>query len=149
MNSSDSPHTGSEYLNALAEMTEKMTEQTMRTLNRSQQAVIEAIANWAQTTQAMIPQPPSREALQAMPKPAELVDRGFEIAEQLLAAQHSFARKLMESVQGPLTDAATKTASAAQDLSDAGAASAQATSEGAGEAGASLTQAVKNAFQRP
>ncbi len=48
-----------------------------------------------------------------MPKPTELVDRGFEIAEQLLAAQHSFAKKLMESVQGSMTDAATKTASAA------------------------------------
>ena len=148
MTSSDSPHTGSEYLNTLAEMTEKMTEQTMRTINRSQQAVIESITNWAQTTQAMISQPPSPEALQAMPKPAELVDRGFQIAEQLLAAQHSFAKKLMESVQGPLTDAATKTASAAQDLSDAGAASAQAASEGASEAGASLTQTVKNAFQK-
>jgi hypothetical protein len=148
MTSSDSPNTGSEYLNALAEMTEKMTEQSMKTINRSQQAVIEAITNWAQTTQAMIPQPPSPEALQAMPKPTELVDRGFEMAEQLLAAQHSFAKKLMESVQGPLTDAATKTASAAQDLSDAGAASAQAASDGASEAGASLTQTVKNAFHK-
>ncbi len=144
MTSSDNPPTGSEYPKALAEI----TEQTMRTINRSQQAVIEAIANWAQITQVMIPQPPSRETLQAMPKPAELVDRAFEIAEQLLAAQHSIAKKLMESVQGPLTDAATETASAAQDLSDAGAASAQAASEGTSEAGASLTQTVKEAFQR-
>lgn len=65
-----------------------------------------------------------------MPKPTELVDRGFEIAEQLLAAQHSFAKKLMESVQGSMTDAATKTASAAQDAS------------------ASLTQTVKKAFAK-
>lgn len=146
MTSSDAPHTGSEYLNALAEMTEKMTEQTLTTINRSQQAVVEAVANWAQSTQTMLPQPPTAEALQALPRPAELVDRGFEIAEQLLQAQHSFARKLMESVQGPMEEAATKAASAAQDVSDAGSASAQAAASGAAHAGDAITQTVKNAF---
>ncbi len=140
--------TGSEYMNVLAEMTEKMTEQALSTINRSQQAVIEAVSTWAQSTQSMIPQPPSPEALQAMPKPSELVDRGFEIAEQLLAAQHAFAKKLMESVQGPMTDAAAKTASAAQDVSDAGAASTRAAAEGASDAGDSITQTVKNAFAK-
>lgn len=77
----------------------------------------------------MIPSPPSPEALQAMPKPTELVDRGFEIADQLLAAQHSFAKKLMASLQRPLTEAAGKAASAAR-------------------AGDSITQTVKNAFSK-
>ncbi len=151
MTSSDSTSehsTGSEYMNALAEMAEKMTEQALSTINRSQQAVIEAVSTWAQSTQSMIPQPPSPEALQAMPKPSELVDRGFEIAEQLLAAQHSFAKKLMESVQGPMTDMATNAASAAQDATDAGAASARAAAEGASDASQSVTQTVKNAFAK-
>ena len=147
MTSNEAPNTGSEYLNVLADMTEKMTEQAMSTINRSQQAVIEAVANWAQATQTMLPQPPSPEALKAMPKPTELVDRGFEIAEQLLQAQHSFAKKLMESVQGPLTEAAAQSASAAQDVSDAGAASTQATSSAAHE-GESIAQTVKNAFAK-
>ena len=151
--SSDSPGTashgtGSEYMNVLAEMTEKMTEQTLSNLKRSQQAVIEAVSNWAQSTQSIIPQPPSPEALQAMPKPTELVDRGFEIAEQLLAAQHSFAKKLMESLEGPMTEAAKKAASAAQDVSDAGAASAQAATDGAAQTGDSISQTVKNAFSK-
>ena len=148
MTSNDSPHTGSEYLNALADMTEKMTEQALSSMNRSQQAVIEAVANWAQSTQSMIPQPPTAEALQAMPKPTELVDRGFEIAEQLLHAQHSFAKQLMESMQGPMTEAATKAASAAQDVSDAGAASTQAATSGAAEASESITETVKHAFAK-
>ena len=139
-------NTGSEYMNVLAQMTEKMTEQALDNAKRSQQAVIEAVANWAQTTQSIIPQPPSPETLQGMPKPTELVDRGFQIAEQLLAAQHSFATKLMESMQGPLAEAAQKTASAAQDVNSAGAASAQAASDGASEASETLTQTVKNAF---
>jgi hypothetical protein len=151
MTSSDSTSnhsTGSEYLNVLADMTEKMTEQALSTINRSQQAVIEAVSTWAQSTQSMIPTPPSAESLEAMPKPTELVDRGFEIAEQLLAAQHSFAKKLMESVQGPMTDAATKTASAAQDVSDAGAASTRAAANGASDASQSVTQTVKKAFAK-
>jgi hypothetical protein len=151
MTSSDSTNehsTGSEYMNVLAEMTEKMTEQTLSTINRNQQAVIEAVSNWAQTTQSMIPTPPSPETLQAMPQPTELVDRGFEIAEQLLAAQHSFAKKLMESVQGPMSDAAAKTASAAQDVSDAGAASTRAAGQGANDASHSVTQTVKDAFAK-
>jgi hypothetical protein len=151
MTSSDSTNqhsTGSEYLNVLADMTEKMTEQTLSTINRSQQAVIEAVSNWAQSTQSIIPQPPTPETLQAMPKPTELVDRGFEIAEQLLAAQHSFANKLMESVQGPMTDAASKTASAAQDVNEAGAASSRAAANGASEASATVTRTVKKAFAK-
>ena len=148
MTSSDAPQTGSEYLNVLAEMTEKMTQQTLGTINRSQQAVIEAVANWAQATQTLLPQPPSAEAMQAMPKPTELVDRGFEIAEQLLQAQHSFAKKLMESVQGPMTEAATKAASAAQDMSEAGTASTQAAASGAAHASDSITETVKNAFSK-
>jgi hypothetical protein len=83
-----------------------------------------------------------------MPKPTELVDRGFEIAEQLLAAQHSFAKKLMDSVEGSMADAATRTASAAQDVTDAGAASSRAAATGASDANASVTQTVKQAFAR-
>jgi hypothetical protein len=151
MTSSDSSSehsTGSEYMNTLAEMTENMTEQTLSTINRSQQAIIEAVSTWAQSTQSMIPQAPSPETLEAMPKPTELVDRGFEIAEQLLAAQHSFAKKLMEAVQGPMTDAATKAASAAQDVTDAGAASTQAAADGASDASATVTETVKKAFSK-
>jgi hypothetical protein len=151
MTSSDSSNehsTGSEYMNVLAEMTEKMSEQALSTLNRSQQAVIEAVSTWAQSTHSMIPTPPSTEALEAMPKPTELVDRGFEIAEQLLAAQHNFAKKLIESVQGPMTDAATKAASAAQDVTDAGAASTRAAANGASDASATVTESVKKAFAK-
>ena len=146
MTQSNPYNTGSEYLNVLAQMTEKMTDQALNNAKRSQQAVIEAVANWAQTTQSMIPQPPSPETLQGMPKPTELVDRGFQIAEQLLAAQHSFAKKLMESMQGPLSEAAAKAASAAEDVTSAGTASTQAASDGATEASETLTRTVKNAF---
>ena len=147
MTSSDSDSTDSKFLNELVDKAEKMGEQARSAVNRSQQAVTEALANWAVTTQAMM-QPPTPQALQAMPKPTELVDRGFEIAEQLLKAQHSFATKLMESMQGPLTEAATKAASATQDVSDAGAASTQAATEGASQDSESLTATVKKTFSK-
>jgi hypothetical protein len=54
----------------------------------------------------------------------------------------------MEAVQGPMTDAATKTASAAQDVSDAGAASTRAAANGASDASQSVTQTVKKAFAK-
>jgi NAD(P)-dependent dehydrogenase (short-subunit alcohol dehydrogenase family) len=52
------------------------------------------------------------------------------------------------SVQGPMADAATKAASAAQDLSDAGAASTRAAASGAASATDPITQTVKNAFAK-
>lgn len=144
--------TGSEYMNVLAEMAEmmkeKMKEKARGSVDRSQQAVVEAVQNWAQVTQSIMSTPPSPSTSEAMPKPTELVDRGFEIAEQLLAAQHSFAKKLMESVQGPMSEAAAKPASAAQDVTDAGAASTGAAAEGASDASASVTQTVKKAFAK-
>ena len=149
MTSNDSHSTGSEFLNVLADAAEKMTEQARTAMDRSQQAVSEALANWALTTQTLLTQqPPASGAPGATPKPTELVDRGFEIAEQLLQAQHSFAKKLMESVQGPMADAAAKAASAAQDVTDAGLASTKAAANGAAEAGDSITQTVKNAFTK-
>jgi ElaB/YqjD/DUF883 family membrane-anchored ribosome-binding protein len=151
MSSSDSTSnhsTGSEYMNVVADMAEKMKDKARESMNRSQQAVIEAMENWAQVTQTIMSTPPVPPTSEAMPKPTKLVDRGFEIAEQLLAAQHSFAKKLMESVQGPMSDAAAKTASAAQDVNDAGTASARAAANGASDANATVTETVKKTFAK-
>lgn len=102
--------TGSEYMNVIAEMAEKFKENARGSVSRSRRAVIEVAQNWAQVTesimsaqvtQSMMSTPPWLSTSETMPKPTELVDRGFGIAKHLLDAQHAFAQKLMESVQGP------------------------------------------------
>jgi hypothetical protein len=155
-NDSTNEHSiGSEYaknvLTDVAEaMKEQMKEKARGSKDRSKHAITEVMQNWAQVTQTIMFTPPAPLTPTAMPNPTELVDRSFEIVEQLLAAQHTFAKKLMESVQGPTTDAATKTASAAAeaDVTDAGAASTRAAANGASEATATVTETVKKAFAK-
>lgn len=108
----DSYSTGSNYLDALHEMTEAAQKQMRDTMSRSQDVVVDAVSAWSQSVQKLIPASMPTELADGPPKPADLVDSGFKIAEQLLAAQHEFARRLLHAVQ-PAAEAVTDTAAAA------------------------------------
>jgi hypothetical protein len=153
-NDSTNEHTiGSEYAkNLLTDvaqaMKEQMKEKARGSKDRSKNAITEVMQNWAQVTQTIMFTPPVPLTPTAMPDATELIDRSFEIVEQMLAAQQALAKKLMESVQGPMADAAPKAASAAQDVTNAGAASTRAAANGASEASATVTENVKKAFSK-
>jgi hypothetical protein len=153
-NDSTNEHSiGSDYAknvltDAAGAMKEQLKEKARGSKDRSKHAIMEVMQNWAQVTQTIMVTPPVPLTPTAMPNHTEIVDRSFEIVEQMLAAQHSFAKKLMETVQGPMTDAATKAASPAQDVTDVGAVSTRAAANGASQASATVTETVKKAFSK-
>ena len=110
---------GSNYLDVLHEMTEAAQKQARDSVARSQDVVVDAVAAWSRTVQNLIPTSMPTTAADHAPKPAELVDSGFKIAEQLLAAQHQFVQRLLEAVQPIADTAATGAAEAAEAAEEA------------------------------
>ena len=131
------PHShGSEYLDALYETTQQAQRQTRDAVVRSQDVVVDAVTAWSQAVQKLIPASMPDHGTSRAPKPDELVDSGYKIAEQLLALQHQFARRLLEAVQP-----------GAERVADAGAASADASAEAASDT-ASEGGAVKETIKK-
>jgi hypothetical protein len=80
-----------------------MQDQLMEALRTNQAAVVDAVRNWTESVRAMMPDLPATpltDALPELPDPAELVDRAFEFAEELLATQREFTRQLLKAASG-------------------------------------------------
>ena len=137
-------NTSRTMIDAWASMAAAMQEQTMQAMGRSQAAVIEVVQAWASGAQRFASPPPA-EVLDQLPKPSEVLDLGFEIAEQLLAAQHAFTRQLLEAAESAAAQAAAPAASAAAATTTAassGSGSGGTAGPAAGEAAAAGTAAA-------
>jgi hypothetical protein len=71
----------------------------IKTVNQSQDAVIEAIRDWADAVQALTPKLPPLNVPFAgkLPQPEQLVASAYDFAEQLLASQRRFAEELVRA----------------------------------------------------
>jgi hypothetical protein len=76
----------------------------IKTVNQSQDAVIEAIRNWANAVQALTPKLPAANVPFAskLPQPEQLVTSAYDFAEQLLASQRRFAEELVQATSSLL-----------------------------------------------
>ena len=78
----------------------------IKTVNQSQDAVIEAIRDWADAVQALTPKLPGMNVPFAdkLPQPEQLVASAYDFAEQLLASQRRFAEELVRATTPLLPD---------------------------------------------
>jgi hypothetical protein len=75
---------------------EQAEQQFLAAVQASQRAVVDAVGAWAKNVEALsAAYPPVPEDEQRFPEPEEVVERSFDLAEQLLAAQREFARNLL------------------------------------------------------
>lgn len=152
-------HTSRIMVDAWASMAMAMQEQAMQAVGRNQAALTEVMQTWASEAQRLVFPLPA-EGLDQLPKPRELVDQGFEIAEQLLAAQRAFAQQLLEAAESAAAQTAAPAASAAAAAATAasrGSGSGEAAGTSAGDAAAgtataedgatTIKDAVKNVFR--
>jgi hypothetical protein len=72
-------------------------EQTLKTVRQSQQAIIEGVRAWANAVEKTIPETPSIPYADELPNPREIVQTGFEFAEQLLKSQRQFAEGVLDA----------------------------------------------------
>jgi hypothetical protein len=84
-------------------------EQTLKTVRQGQQAIIEGVRAWANTVEKSIPETPSLPYADELPSPHEIVQTGFEFAEQFLKSQRQFAEGVLEAASPVIARPAGKT----------------------------------------
>ena len=83
---------------------QELQDEILKTVRKSQEAVIDAIKAWADTVQSIMPKLPAVSVPLAdkLPKPEDVVANAYDFAEQLLAGQRKFAEDLLHAT-APLT----------------------------------------------
>lgn len=96
--------------------TQELQGEILKTVRKSQDAVVDAIQAWADAVQSI--KPPFADVtiplMDRLPKPGDLVAGAYDFAEQLLAAQRKFAEDVLAATAPlfPSEQAAAKKASA-------------------------------------
>jgi len=80
-------------------MGQEVQAEILKTVRRSQDAVIEAIKTWADTVRTITPPMPELNLplRDKLPKPEELVGSAYDFAEKLLAGQRKFAEDVLRA----------------------------------------------------
>ncbi len=71
----------------------------IKTVNQSQDALIEVVRDWTDAVQAITPKLPAVNVPFAnkVPQPDQLVSSAYDLAEQLLRSQRRFAEELIKA----------------------------------------------------
>ena len=77
--------------------TQELQGEILKTVRKSQDAVVDAIQAWTDAVQSIKPPFPDVTIpfTDKLPKPGELVASAYDFAEQLLAAQRKFAEDVL------------------------------------------------------
>ena len=83
---------------------QEMQAEILKTVRRSQEAVIEAIRTWADTVRSItLPMPEVNVPFSdKMPKPEELISNAYDFAEKMLANQRKFAEDVLHATEALL-----------------------------------------------
>ena len=83
---------------------QELQDEILKTVRKSQEAVVDAIKAWADTVQSITPKLPAVNVplVDRLPKPEDVVANAYDFAEQLLASQRKFAEDMLKAT-APLT----------------------------------------------
>jgi plasmid maintenance system antidote protein VapI len=78
---------------------QELQDEILKTVRKSQEAVIDALRAWADTVQSIVPKLPAVSVPLAdkLPKPEDVVANAYDFAEQLLASQRKFAEDMIKA----------------------------------------------------
>ena len=102
-------------------VTQDIQDQILSTIRKSQEMTIDALKTWVETVQSVTQSLPSIPSVSLpladrLPKPHEVVARGYDFAEQVLTSQRKFANEALEVasplIPGDETKSAPKSAAA-------------------------------------
>jgi hypothetical protein len=81
--------------------TQEIQGEVLDAVRKGQEAMVDAIKQWAETVQAITPSipVPALPYADKLPKPEELLTSAYDFAEQLLASQRKFAENVLEATK--------------------------------------------------
>jgi len=78
-------------------------EQILAAMKRSQEAALKVVSAWSESVAKIapkLPEMPKMPLIDALPKPNEISDKFFSFAQELLAAEQEFFKKLLDALPG-------------------------------------------------
>jgi hypothetical protein len=75
--------------------------QLLELIEQGQEAIVDAVRQWREAGERMMPDLPRPDASALMPDAEEMLAAQFDLAEQLLAAQRHFAEELLAAARPP------------------------------------------------
>jgi hypothetical protein len=91
---------------------QELTSEVLKTISKSQEAVVDAIETWATALSSITPELPgvTMPFADKLPTPSDVVANAYDFAAQLLASQRKFAEDLLRATSslrpaGPAKDA--------------------------------------------
>ena len=82
-------------MSTITEAAQASQEQILATVRQGQQAVVDAVATWAQAVEGIAPALPAVPGSERLPRPEAVVENAFDFAQKLLDAQRDFARSVI------------------------------------------------------
>ena len=78
---------------------QQVQDEILKNVQKSQEAVVDAIKSWTDTVQSITPKLPAANLPFAdkLPKPEDMVANAYDFAEQLLASQRKFAEDMLKA----------------------------------------------------
>lgn len=85
------------------EMLDSIEDQVLEAVRQSQDTVVKAVKTWADAGKNLIPDLPALPFADQLPNPSELIDKTFDFADRMIAAQREFAAAVIDAAK-PLWD---------------------------------------------
>ena len=78
---------------------QELQDEILKTVRKSQEAVIDALRAWADTVQSITPKLPAVNVpfSDKLPKPEDVIASAYDFAEQLLSSQRKFAEDVLHA----------------------------------------------------
>ncbi|MGV0715275.1 hypothetical protein ABQE93_07720 [Mycolicibacterium sp. XJ662] len=96
-------------MNTVQEINQKVQEQTMEAVRKTQDATVDAVTAWTETATKVTPQladfakgyeiPGMNEVTKQLPSVGEIIDSNFDFAQQVLTSQREFAHRIVEATR--------------------------------------------------
>ncbi len=93
----------------VADITESVQNQVLDGLKQYQDVLVEAVRGWAETIEEIVPARPELPFAHQLPRPTDVADNVFDLAEKLLANQREFVTKVLTVAEPYVTGETTKT----------------------------------------
>ncbi len=88
--------------NASAEES-RIQDQILDAIKKTQEATLKAVSAWSESVSKIapkLPEMPKLPHLDSLPKPSEISETFFKFAQELMATEHEFVKKLLDSLPG-------------------------------------------------